>query len=95
MSWGEYSGGRVEDDALPQWKLPPWPWIKINVDAVVRPEFAVGIGFARNDQGEVVATRAEQCDCPYSLVAEARAILMAAKLGIDKGWDLIIVESDC
>ena len=75
----EYAGGGVENDALPQWELPPWPWIKINVDVVVRPEFALDVGIARNDQGDVLVVCAKRCDCPHPLVAETRAILFAAK----------------
>ena len=42
-----------------------------------------------------MAVYADRCDCPHPLVAEARAILRAAQLAIDKGWDVIIVESEC
>ncbi|PON54002.1 Ribonuclease H-like domain containing protein [Trema orientale] len=52
-------------------------------------------GIARDSNGITVAAIAEKWACNHPLVAESKAILLALSFAQTKGWESVIVESDC
>ncbi|PON36422.1 hypothetical protein PanWU01x14_328620 [Parasponia andersonii] len=77
------------------WQLPLWPWIKINVDAVIRDFFVVKARVAWNHRGEVVTCFILKLDCTNSCIAEAQAIPSAVNLAISNKWEALVIEADC
>lgn len=79
------------------WCAPPDGIVKINADASLRDEGLVGLGaVARDNHGQVIfaaTRRIKACWSPE--IAEAKALVLAAKLGKKYGLKEVILESDC
>ena len=77
--------------------VPPGPgYVKINVDASWCA--SEGLGYtavvARDEEGRFLAAGRFKDFAPNVAVMEAKAILHRCKLGVSRGWELIVVESD-
>lgn len=79
------------------WQAPLEGVIKINADASLIERGWVGLGIvARNHEGKVLfaATRRTKAFWPPE-IAEAKALVLAAKLGRKYAFDDVILETDC
>ncbi|XP_021769751.1 uncharacterized protein LOC110734003 [Chenopodium quinoa] len=78
------------------WVAPPADWVKINTNATLTEEGWVGVGVvARDNLGKVVFSACKRWKAWWQMdVAEAKAIILALKLGSSFGCRKIIIESD-
>ncbi|PON81063.1 hypothetical protein TorRG33x02_231810 [Trema orientale] len=70
------------------WETPPFPWIKINVDAA-------GAAVARDDSGRVPALKATGSHNLDLIVAKASALLLGLELAQANSWLSVVLKSDC
>ncbi|KAL2940334.1 hypothetical protein RDABS01_007177 [Bienertia sinuspersici] len=79
------------------WQPPPNGVIKINADATVSDNGWVGLGVvARNTKGEVLFAATRRSKARWvPAVAEAKAMVMAVKLGRRFGCEHVTFETDC
>ncbi|KAL2892137.1 hypothetical protein RDABS01_008046, partial [Bienertia sinuspersici] len=79
------------------WQPPPNGVIKINADATVSDNGWVGLGVvARNTKGEVLFAATRRSKARWvPAVAEAKAMVMAVKLGRRVGCEHVTFETDC
>lgn len=80
-----------------KWMAPPAGTIKINSNASLTDEGWVGLVMvARDHEGKVLvaATRRSQAFWAPK-IAKAKGLLFALRLGLNQGWQDIILESDC
>ena len=71
------------------WKCPPYGWVKLNFDVVVREEKTSLAIVGKDDKGDLLFAWAEQIEPGSPLVA-----LCAVKRAIENGFSKIIVEGD-
>lgn len=77
-------------------QLPPPPFgLKININAAVRSNFSVAARVVRNSDSLIISVVSGKFCCISPLAAEASALLMAALLVKDKGWNYMVFETDC
>ncbi|PON68503.1 Ribonuclease H-like domain containing protein, partial [Parasponia andersonii] len=78
-----------------RWEPPLAPWIKINVDAVVRAKETAGAAVARDEHGMVLALTAAPFPHPELVMAETAAMLLGLQLAQDYAWSSFVIEFDC
>ena len=76
------------------WKCPPYGWVKLNFDVVVREEKTSLAIVGKDDKRDLLFAWAEQIEPGSPLVGEAKAALCAVKRAIENGFSKIIVEGD-
>ncbi|XP_021720087.1 uncharacterized protein LOC110687459 [Chenopodium quinoa] len=79
------------------WSAPPPGVVKINSDACLSTEGNVGLGVvARNEGGDVIFTAIRRSNAWWKpVIAKAKGIVMALRLGKKYGLRDVVVESDC
>ena len=68
------------------WKPPPYGWVKLNFDVVVREEKTSLAIVGKDDKGELLFAWAEQIEPGSPLVGEAKAALCAIKRATEMGF---------
>ncbi|KAL2944944.1 hypothetical protein RDABS01_033291 [Bienertia sinuspersici] len=83
--------------SLKRWLAPPRGVIKINADAAISNDGWVGVGaVARNHDGDVICAATRRTRASWQpQIAEAKALVLAAKLGRRFGFEKVILETDC
>ena len=76
-----------------QWSPPIPPFIKVNFIAI-HVNCACLVVIARNDTTDPIFVCTEIIEDSNSLIAEARALLLAAKSVVDEGFKFIFCEGD-
>ncbi|PON70441.1 hypothetical protein PanWU01x14_081100 [Parasponia andersonii] len=69
------------------------PWIKVNVDVVVREIYLVVAVVARDEFGNILALQVEVVQCTDPTFEEASTILLRINMVVMHSWKFVVIES--
>ncbi|KAF4355867.1 hypothetical protein G4B88_004281 [Cannabis sativa] len=81
-------------DEILAWAPPPTSWVCCNTDIAVSPNGSMLAAIIRDEFGTIQSITTQEAVYTDSLIAEANAVCMAAKIAVDYGTKRIVFQCD-